>query len=128
MDTDQIFQGAVKFAGSLLVYGGGSAAVAYAIFRFLGRSWLDQHFKTSLEQLKHDQQKQIEFVRHGINSRFSRISRIHEKEFEVLPKAWQLLHYANGAVFELNKAFEEWSDLDALPEPQFEEWLEAQTS
>ena len=98
-----------------------------AVFRFLGKSWLDQHFRKGLEQFKHEQQKQIEIVRHDINSRFSRISKIHEKEFEVLPMAWHLLHLANGAVVELTNVYQEWCDLDAMAKPQFEEWLEHTT-
>lgn len=53
----------------------------------------------------------------------SALSKIHEKEFEVLPKAWQLLHEAHGAAFQLTKAFREWPNLDAMPEEQRDAFL-----
>jgi len=109
--------------GRLLVAGGGGAVVAYSIFRFLGKSWLDQHFKKQLEQLKHDQQTELEHTRHEINALFSRISKIHEKEFEVLPTAWKLLHQANGRVFQVASTLKQYPNFDRMSEPQFEEYL-----
>ena len=72
--------------------GGGGAAVAIGMFKTLGKGWLDQQFKERLERLKHEQAKEIEAGRQKVQAIFSRISKVHEKEFEVLPKAWFLLH------------------------------------
>src|SRR5207253_1510705 len=49
-----------------------------------------------LERFRHEQAKEIEHLRHEINSLFSRVSKIHEREFEVLPAAWQKLHESYG--------------------------------
>lgn len=111
------------YTGRLIAVGGGGAAVAYALFRWFGTSWLDQQFKKRLEELKHDHQRELEQLRHEINALFSRISRIHEKEFEVLPKAWYLLHVAHGTVFQLVKPFKQFPDFDNMPAPQFEAFL-----
>jgi hypothetical protein len=109
--------------GRLLAVGGGGALVGYSIFRWLGKRWLEQQFQKQLQQLKHDQEKELEQLRHDINALFSRISKIHEKEFEVLPKAWQLLHEANGSAFQVVRALKHFPDFDRMPERHFEEFL-----
>lgn len=123
MTVDQALQVIFASIGRLLTVVGGSAAVAYAIFHWLGKSWLEQKFKKQLEQFKHDQQKELEQLRHQINALFSRISKIHEKEFEILPKAWQLLHEANGAVFDVVKALKQYPDFSRMSEAQLEEFV-----
>ncbi|MGH9865530.1 MAG: hypothetical protein ACRD4H_08980 [Candidatus Acidiferrales bacterium] len=107
----------------VVVAGGGGAVVAYGIFRWLGKTWLDQHFSKQLEQFKHDRQTELEQFRHDMNALYSRISKIHEKEFEVLPRAWVLLHEAHGAVHEVVIPLKRYPDFNMLSELQFEAFL-----
>jgi hypothetical protein len=123
MIFDQFLRNVLASIGGIVTVGGGSAAIAYCIFRWFGKAWLDQQFKKQLEHLKHDQQKEIEHLKHQINSLFSRVSKIHEKEFEVLPAAWKLLHEAHGAVFRVICALKEYPDLSSMSEPHFEAFL-----
>ena len=37
-----------KIIGEVVIYGGGSAAIAYGIFRFLGQKWLENKFAQNL--------------------------------------------------------------------------------
>ena len=122
---NQLLQGVYASIGQLLLAGGGGAVVAYSIFYFVGKRWLEQQFAKQLERFKHEQQKEIELLRHTINSLFSRISKIHEKEFEVLPTAWKLLHEYNGAVFQIARATREYPDLDRMSEPEIAEFLKS---
>lgn len=123
MSTDNIFQVLFALIGKVLIAGGGGAVVAYGLFQLFGRNWINQYFDKQLQQFKHDQQIELEQLRHEINSLFSRISKIHEKEFDVLPRAWQLLHEAHGATYQLVKAFRQWPDLDVMPEEQLDAFL-----
>src|SRR5215475_3939470 len=82
----------------IIAAGGGGAAVAFGIFAALGKRWLEHVFAQKLERFRHEQAKEIEHVRYEINSLFSRVSKIHEREFEVLPTAWKLLHESHGRV------------------------------
>jgi NAD-dependent DNA ligase len=123
MTFDQILQLLFASVGRLLAVAGGGAVVAYSIFKWLGKRWLEQQFEKQLQKLKHDQQKELQQLQHDINALFSRISKIHEKEFEVLPRAWQLLHEANGAVFQVVKALKQFPDFDRMAELQFEEFV-----
>ena len=118
MAAEPAIQLGFAYLGKLLAVGGMGAAVAYGLFQWFGKTWLDQQFKKQLENLKHEQQKEIEQVRYQINSQFSRISKIHEKEFEVLPKAWTLLQEAQGSVFQVAAAIRRTPDFDHMSESQ----------
>lgn len=112
-----------KWVLAVLGVGGTSAAFAYALFKWLGQNWLERRFKTQLENLKHEQQKEIEQLRYSIQSSFSRISKVHDKEFEVLPRSWFLLHDAYGKAFKVMSALQQFPDLKNLPESRFHEFV-----
>src|SRR6266699_2625129 len=95
----------------IIAIGGGAAALAYGLFVWLGKRWLEQHFAKSLERLRHEQAKEIEHVRHEINSLFSRVSKIHDREFEVLPTAWKLLHKSFARAFQACSPLREFPQL-----------------
>jgi len=79
----------LKFLGKILAYGGGAAGVAYLIFNFLGRKTIDTWFDKRLKKFEYD-----------LNSLFNRVSKIHEKEIEVLPIAWEKLHDLLNFIYE----------------------------
>src|SRR2546428_1300707 len=107
----------------IVAVGGGAAALAYGLFVWLGKHWLEQEFAKDLERFRHEQAKEIEHVRHEINSLFSRVSKIHDREFEVLPAAWKKLHESNGRVFQACSALKQYPDLSAMSEDQLKEFL-----
>jgi len=47
--SDTIF----KVLGEVIAYGGGAAAVAYILFQYLGKKWIENKFAERLDQLKH---------------------------------------------------------------------------
>jgi hypothetical protein len=63
---------------------------------------------------------EIERLRHLLSSR---ISKIHEKEFEILPKAWFMLHDAHGAASYALAGFKGIPDFPHYTDAQFEEFL-----
>jgi hypothetical protein len=88
----------IKFFVEILIVGGGASGIAYGLFRLFSEKWLENKFAEKLEKLKHEQQRELERHRFKINSLFNRVTKIHEKEFEVLPKAWTKLQDALGIV------------------------------
>jgi len=123
---------------NLLVVGGPSVVAALVatagLWKWLGQKWVEQHFgirlekfkaeqQKELEGLKSEQQKELERLRHLLSSR---ISKIHEKEFEVLPKAWLTLNALHGSVaLALDLTFKMHPDFRTLPDAQLEELLTA---
>jgi len=81
-------------------------ALLFALFKWSGQKWVERLLNKDLEQFKREQQeklegfkgeqqKELERLRHLLSTR---ISKIHEKEFEVLPQAWLMLNDLHGAV------------------------------
>ena len=117
---DPIFE----FIGKVVAIGGSSAVVAYAIFTLVGRKWLEAIFAERLEAYKHEQNKELEEVRYRINAQFNRITKIHEKEIEVLPEAWIRLKQSIGQLQYFISPGRQYPNLDSMNGAQLEEFLE----
>lgn len=119
--SDQVLKALIYIVGG----GGGGAVVAWWIFSKFGETWLAEKFAKRLEIFKHEQAKDIEQVRHKITSLFSRISKIHEKEFEVLPTAWLKLHEAYGHIAGVCSALKQFPELSRMDDSLFEAFVES---
>ena len=98
--------------GKIIAYGGSSVAIAYAAFTFFGKKWIENLFQKRLEIYKHEHAKEIEHLKYQINSLLNRVTKIHEKEFEVLPAAWNKLHDALEMISWFTSIFQQYPDLD----------------
>ncbi len=114
----------LKFIGELVVYGGGSVSIAYGIFLLLGTKWIDNRFSESLQKYKHKQNKELEELKYKINSLFSRVTKIHDKEFEILPMSWGVLQEAIIALTKFTSVFKQYPDLDRMSNTQLDEFLD----
>ena len=113
----------LKIFGLWVVKGVSFAAIAFAFFQFLGKKWLDSRFAERLESFKHDQQKELETLRFKINSLFDRTTKLHQREFEVLPEAWGRLVDAFLQVQVFVSPLQTYSDLDRMKEAHLEEFI-----
>lgn len=75
----------------------GAVVAAWASFRFLGKRWIEDKFARELETFKHAKNREIEELRGEVNALLDRTVKLHAKEFEVLPEAWEKLSKAYGA-------------------------------
>lgn len=107
----------------ILIAGGGSAAVAYYLFTKFGEKWLDKKFAERLEALRYAQNRELEHYRYEINALFNRVTKIHEKEFEVLPVVWEKLQMAFGRVLQFTSAYQEYPDINSMNNSRMEETL-----
>ena len=98
--------------GKIIAYGGGSVAIAYAAFTFFGRKWIENLFQKRLEISKHEHAKEIEQLKYQINTLLNRVTKIHQKEFELLPTAWNKLHDALEMISWFNSVFQQYPDLE----------------
>jgi inorganic triphosphatase YgiF len=113
----------LKFLGEMIAYGGGSAVVAYLIFQFLGKSWIENKFAQRLDHLKHQQALELQRLRVEIDALLSGAIKLQEREFQVLPEAWQKLDEAYGLVSSLVHPMQEYPDVNRMNEQQLEEFL-----
>lgn len=102
-----------EFLAGILVYGGGAAVIAYLIFTFLGKKTVETWFTKRLKKFEYD-----------LSSLFNRVTKIHEKEFEVLPEAWSKMQNALGRISSLVAMLKTWPDLDQMNATELEEFLE----
>jgi hypothetical protein len=73
------------------------------------------------EAYKHEQQHELEHYKYQINPLFNRITKIHEKEIEVLPCAWQKLQEAHGHLARLVQPFRIEREVTQMNEQQLKE-------
>jgi len=114
----------LRFLGGVIAYGGGGAVVAYFIFKFLAKSWIESKFAQRLEQHKHQQALELQRLRVEIDSMLSGAIKIQEKEFETLPEAWSKLDEAYGQIRQLLSPLQQYADLDRFNKEQLDEFLE----
>lgn len=109
--------------GGIVAVGGAASAIAWAFFTFLGKKWLDAKFDERLESFRIEKAKEIEQLRHEISSLYSRISKVHEKEFEVIPTVWLKFHEAYGRVFTVVSSLRQHPALNRYSQAEVEEFL-----
>lgn len=116
---DEIF----KVIGSVVAVGGTGAAVAYGLFVWFGKAWLGRLFTRQLEDLRHEHAKDVEHFRQEATRVFSRISKIHDREFSALPDAWEKLIVAHSKAARLASGMQQLPDFDQLSPPDLEAFL-----
>ena len=91
----------VRDVFAFLAYGGilsaAAATIAWFVFRTFSDKWLASRFNERLERLKHDQQQEIEQLRGRINALLDRTTKLNQREYEVVPEAWERLWQAQAS-------------------------------
>ena len=119
--ADQLLQ----YIGLLSLCGGGAVGLAYLVFRTFSIKWLENKFAERLATFKHAQAKEIEELRFKINSIFDRLTKLHQKEFEILPEAWAKLCNAHSKALFLLAPMVSRPDLNGMSEPHRLEYLQS---
>jgi hypothetical protein len=112
-----------KFILQMIAYGGGSATVAYLLFQWLGKTWIENKFAQRLDQLRHQQALELQRLRVEIDAMLSGALKLQEKEFTVLPEAWEKLDEAHGMVTWLVSPIQQYAAVDRMTPQQLEEFL-----
>ena len=117
--VEQLLQG----IGLVVVACGGLASIAYAIFKRFGERWLDAKFEERLAVYKHEQQKELEQLKFKISALLDRTTKLHQREFEILPEAWARLNEAYWKALAFVSPMQRYADLSRMSEVQFREFL-----
>jgi len=107
----------------MLAYGGGSATIAYLLFQWLGKTWIENKFAQRLDQLRHQQALDLQRLRVEIDAMLSGALKLQEKEFSILPEAWAKLDEAHGLVSWLVSPMQQYANVDSMNAAQLEEFL-----
>jgi hypothetical protein len=124
MDFQEIIKNLNELLGHFLIIFGLSGSTAYGWFRFLGQKWIEQKFSKSLEEFKHEQAKEIAKQQLQIDSIFNRVSKLHDKEYEILPHTWKLLNEAYNRIQWIEVKFHTHPDLNNMTSENLEKFMD----
>jgi hypothetical protein len=98
--------------GQLVAAGGGGALIAYALFKFLGKSWIQNQLAKDLELAKSE-----------ISLLTARRMKLHDREYMVFPEVWTKLNKAFQSLGEAVISFRSIPDLQNMAEKDFDDWI-----
>ena len=108
-----MYEQIAQFFGVILLIMSGAVGLAFFLFRYLGKSWIESKFSERLEHLRVE-----------IDSRLSGVLKIQEKEFETLSGAWSKLDEAYAHVKDLVSPLQYIPNLDGMTAARLEEFLD----
>lgn len=111
--------------GAVLIQGGGAAAVAFMIFRFLGKSWIENKFAMTLENYRGIQAQELEKVKSKISFLLNRSIKYHDKEHELFPEVWTKLNDTCAALNQSISRLRRIPDLNRMEEIEFSAFLDS---
>lgn len=112
-----------EIIGKIIIYGGGSVSIAYGAFTYFGKKWIENVFQRNLENFRHEKNAEIENLKYQINLLLSRVTKIHEKEFIVLPDAWSKLHDALEIITWFTSPFQQYPDLNRMSDTEIKHFV-----
>lgn len=101
----------------------GATGLAYWLFQRFSEKWLVQRFDKQLEDHKHAQQRELEQLKVRINAAIDRTTKLHQFEFEALPKLWAAATAAFGEVWRFVSPFQTHPDLDRMNPLELDHFL-----
>ncbi len=113
----------LKLIGVIVVAGGGLSLIVYQAFKYLAVKWLDARFEERLQALKHQHDKEIEELRFKISAMLDRATKLHQREFEVLPDAWSKLNDSFWNTRRLVSHIQSYPDIERMVPQQREEFI-----
>lgn len=113
-----------QLIGNVVLYAGGSVAIAYALFVFLGKHWIDSRFAKDIEKYKSEQELELEKLKLKINTMFNKVLKTQEREYDILPTLWCKLQKLRTEVSRAVISFRELPDLDRYDEKSLEKFIE----
>jgi hypothetical protein len=108
----------------LLVYLGLSLPVIWAMMKLLGNKWANEIFDKRLEKFKTEQNKVLDEFRFNVAILQTRLLKVYEKEFEILPEAWARLVKAKGIISKMVSPIKEVPNLNSLKENELEDFID----
>jgi hypothetical protein len=114
---------ALAAVGTIFIGGGVVTSLAFGLFKLFGESWLNNRFAERLAAFRHDQAKELERLKFEINKLLDRSAKLHQWEFEVLPKAWTLLAKGYHSVRAVTSALQSYADVSRMGEEQLDEFI-----
>ncbi|KVX98066.1 hypothetical protein [Burkholderia ubonensis] len=112
-----------QFVQNFIVTGGGAAAIAYGMFKWLGQKWIEGKFSQRLESLRQTNAKELAELKVKWDTDLQGRLRYLEREFTVVPETWEKLAEAFGQLSGLTSRIQQYVDVAAMTDAELEEFL-----
>jgi hypothetical protein len=112
-----------KYIGGFVATSGTLLAVFYGLFKLFGEKLIENKFKKSIEEFRHQQQQELEHLRFQINAQLDRVTKLHQHEFEALPEAWSLMADAYYKTAAVTSSFQSYPDFNTISGPELEQFI-----
>lgn len=112
-----------EFFKQFFLAGGGAAVIAYGLFKWLGQKWIENKFSQRLEQLRQTNAKELAELKVKWDTDLQGRLKYQEREFTVVPEAWEKLADAFGLLTWLTSPFQQYADVEAMNEAELEQFL-----
>ncbi|MBU9216461.1 hypothetical protein KTD55_20600 [Burkholderia gladioli] len=112
-----------QFVQNFIVTGGGAAAIAYGMFKWLGQKWIEGKFSQRLESLRQTNAKELAELKVQWDTDLQGRLRYLEREFTVVPETWEKLAEAFGQLSALTSRMQQYVDVAAMTDAELEEFL-----
>ncbi|KAE8753855.1 hypothetical protein FSO04_42830 [Paraburkholderia madseniana] len=112
-----------EFFKQFVLTGGGAAAIAYGLFKWLGQKWIEDKFSQRLEHLRQTNAKELAELKVKWDTDLQGKLKYQEREFTVIPDAWEKLSDAFGLVSWLTSRSQQYADVEAMNDPELEQFL-----
>ena len=86
----------LKSVWEVLAIYGGAGVIGFVLFKYLGKKWIEKKFAEKLSDYTHLQNVELQQLRVEIDSLSSGALKLQDREFELLPEAWEKLDEAYG--------------------------------
>lgn len=97
--------------------------MSYLLFQWLGKTWIENKFNERLEALRHQQALEVQRLRVEIDTMLSGTLKLQEREFTVLPEAWEKLDEVHLLVGGLVSPLQQYADVENMSADRLQEFL-----
>lgn len=112
MNSIEIVERVFGMFGQVVIAGGGGAVVAFLLFKYLGKGWIESQLAKDLELAKAE-----------IGLLSARKLKLHDREYVVFPKIWSKLNKAYASLGRAVIGFREVPNLDKYSKDEIASWL-----
>lgn len=112
-----------EFFKQFILTGGGAAAISYGLFKWLGQKWIEDKFSQRLEHLRQTNAKELAELKVKWDTDLQGRLKYQEREFAVIPEAWEKLADAFGHVSWLTSRMQEYAVVEAMDDAELEQFL-----
>ena len=117
------FEQIIDFLARLFVIGGVSVGVFWVVFQKAVERWVDGHFAKRQKEFEHELAKDLQRLKVKMDTVIQGALRLQEREFKLLPEAWEKISEAFGLTMWLAAPFQQFPSVQGLTESELDEYL-----